>query len=182
MLNARQRAFCEAYASCGNAAEAARRAGYSERTARSIGQRLLTKADICNYIDELTAELRAERIADAEEIGAILSGLLRDDAQPAARRIQAAAVMLKAAGSFTRPAAPPAPAPPEDPEEDESGDVVIRLPWTAYEPMRAPTHYEGEDGEVHPLTPPGYGLQLVLSAEDIQLLRRKDMYTPTEES
>ena len=41
-MNQRQRAFCEAYLKCGNAAEAARKAGYSARTARSIGQRLLT--------------------------------------------------------------------------------------------------------------------------------------------
>lgn len=40
----------EYYASCGNAAEAARRAGYSEKTARQQGERLLTNVDILAYV------------------------------------------------------------------------------------------------------------------------------------
>ena len=41
-MNQRQRAFCEAYLLSGNATEAAIKAGYSPKSARSIGQRLLT--------------------------------------------------------------------------------------------------------------------------------------------
>lgn len=170
MLNARQRAFCEAFAACGNAAEAARRAGYSERTARSIGQRLLTKVDIQYYIDELQDELRAERIADAAEIGAILTGFLRDEEEPASRRIQAAAVLLKAAGSFARssPPAPPGEAPEAGEEPGEEPGVVIRLPWTPYAPYMQPTHIQTESGEIIPLQPPGDGLELVISASEIK--------------
>ena len=49
-LNARQKAFCEYYVASGNATNAAIKAGYSERTARSIGQENLTKPALNNYI------------------------------------------------------------------------------------------------------------------------------------
>ena len=40
-LNERQKRFAEAYLETGNASEAARRAGYSERGANGVGSRLL---------------------------------------------------------------------------------------------------------------------------------------------
>jgi phage terminase small subunit len=49
-LKPKQRAFVVAYLVCLNAAEAARRAGYSEKTARSIGAENLTKPDIAAAI------------------------------------------------------------------------------------------------------------------------------------
>jgi phage terminase small subunit len=45
-LTGRQQAFVDKYCQCWNAAEAARLAGYSPKTARSIGQENLTKPDI----------------------------------------------------------------------------------------------------------------------------------------
>lgn len=52
-----QRAFCEEYVKSGNVTAAAKKAGYSERTARSIGQRLLTFVDIQEYIEQLNVEI-----------------------------------------------------------------------------------------------------------------------------
>ena len=49
-LTPRQRAFVEAYASMPNAKTAAITAGYSERSARQIGSRLLTRVDIKSAI------------------------------------------------------------------------------------------------------------------------------------
>jgi phage terminase small subunit len=46
MLTNKQMVFVEEYLRCFNAAEAARRAGYSENSARSIGSENLTKPDI----------------------------------------------------------------------------------------------------------------------------------------
>lgn len=63
-LTYKQELFVDAYLICGNAAEAARRAGYSRKTARSIGAENLTKPDIM-------AALRAragEAEADPDEI------------------------------------------------------------------------------------------------------------------
>ena len=49
-LTTKQRLFVEAYLANPNATEAARRAGYSEKTARSQGQRLLTNVDIAEAL------------------------------------------------------------------------------------------------------------------------------------
>lgn len=56
-LTNKQRAFVNEYIQCWNATEAARRAGYSEKTARSIGSENLTKPDIKQEIDERIAEM-----------------------------------------------------------------------------------------------------------------------------
>ena len=62
-MTERQKRFCAYYAASGNAADAARMAGYSPKTARSQGQRLLTKVDILKYIRRLQDELAAPRVA-----------------------------------------------------------------------------------------------------------------------
>jgi phage terminase small subunit len=56
-LTNKQRAFIEHYLKCWNAAESARRAGYSERTARFIGSENLTKPNIRAEIDKRLEEL-----------------------------------------------------------------------------------------------------------------------------
>lgn len=52
-MNDRQGKFCREYAACGNATTAAEKAGYSPKTARTTGSRLLTNVDICKRIHEL---------------------------------------------------------------------------------------------------------------------------------
>jgi len=47
-----------------NAKQAAIRAGYSEKTAKVIGQENLTKPDLKAYIDEQLEKLHSEKIAD----------------------------------------------------------------------------------------------------------------------
>ena len=55
-LSAKQQKFIDEYLQCPNATQAALRAGYSERTARSIGSENLTKPDIRAAIDERLRE------------------------------------------------------------------------------------------------------------------------------
>lgn len=52
-LNDRQKRFCEEYLIDRNATQAAIRAGYSEKTAHSIGNENLKKPEIEKYITEL---------------------------------------------------------------------------------------------------------------------------------
>lgn len=80
-LNARQKAFCEYYVACGNATEAAIKAEYSKRTARSIGQRLLTYVDIKSYVKELMDKAESKRIASAEEVLQNLTSMMRGEIQ-----------------------------------------------------------------------------------------------------
>ena len=63
-LSPKQRAFVEHYLMCWNATEAARRAGYSERTAQEQGSRLLSKVMV-----EAAINLRiSEQKATADEV------------------------------------------------------------------------------------------------------------------
>ena len=80
-LNVRQKAFCEYYVASGNATEAAIKAGYSKRTARSIGQRLLTYVDIKSYVKELMDKAESKRIASAEEVLQNLTSMMRGEIQ-----------------------------------------------------------------------------------------------------
>lgn len=61
LKNDKQEHFCKEYLIDLNATQAAIRAGYSEKTARQQGQRLLTKVDIQSRIAELKEE-RSRRI------------------------------------------------------------------------------------------------------------------------
>ena len=74
-LNPRQERFCELYVATGNAAEAARGAGYSERAARFQGHRLLKDARVRARLDTLRTAL-ADKI-DASLILGRLENLYR---------------------------------------------------------------------------------------------------------
>lgn len=72
-LSAKQRAFVDEYLKCRNAAEAARRAGYSGHTARQQGQRLLTNVDVSQEIERRTEE----KAMEADEALGILADQAR---------------------------------------------------------------------------------------------------------
>lgn len=125
----RQKRFAEFYASCGNSAEAARRAGYSERTARTIGAKLLTKVDIAAYIRRLQDEAAAARVADMLEVKETWTEILRDSAAKDADRLRAGELLARSAGAFLHIR------PGSDNDmgrlavgECDGGDVVIYLP------------------------------------------------------
>ena len=67
-LTPKQQRFCEEYAVDLNATQAAIRAGYSSKTARSIGQENLTKPDIQNYIQNVQGALKDKTLVTAEEV------------------------------------------------------------------------------------------------------------------
>ena len=76
-MNARQKAFADYYIETGNAAEAARRAGYSSKTADAIGRENLRKPTIADYIKDRMAALDKERIASADEVMQFYSDVIR---------------------------------------------------------------------------------------------------------
>ena len=78
-LNIKQKRFADEYLICSNATESAIRAGYSEKTAYSIGQRLLKKVEVKSYIDERLKILESEKIADTKEIMESLTRILRGE-------------------------------------------------------------------------------------------------------
>jgi phage terminase small subunit len=76
-MTKKQERFCNEYLVDCNATQAAIRAGYSEKTARSIGQRLLTDVDIKNYIDKQMESMQGKTVASAEEVIQYLSSVMR---------------------------------------------------------------------------------------------------------
>lgn len=71
----RQQVFISEYLKCFNKAEAARRAGYSEKTAREIGRKLLTNVDIKAEIDARLSEIHMS----ADEALKLLADMGRGD-------------------------------------------------------------------------------------------------------
>lgn len=75
----RQKMFCYEYAQSGNATQSAIKAGYAEKTARSQGQRLLTKVDIQNELQRLADEMASSKIATAKEMQELLTSIIRSE-------------------------------------------------------------------------------------------------------
>ena len=99
-MNEKQRRFAEAYAANPNATEAAKAAGYSGKTARSQGQRLLTNVDVQKHIKELQAKADEERIASVTEIKIFWSEMMKDKGRKDSDRLKASDLLAKAAGVF----------------------------------------------------------------------------------
>ena len=79
-MTERQERFCQEFAKCGNATLSAINSGYSERSAKQVGQRLLTNADLMDRIRELQGEIKNKNIADAREMQEHLTSILRGEA------------------------------------------------------------------------------------------------------
>lgn len=78
-MTPRQQKFCDEYLINGNATEAAIRAGYSPKTAYSIGNENLNKPDLRAYIDEQLEKIHSAKIADAEEVMKYLTSVMRGE-------------------------------------------------------------------------------------------------------
>lgn len=78
-LTPKQKAFADYYIECGNSTEAARKAGYSEKTSRSIGAENLTKPDISAYIAARMQAIEKDRVASADEVLAFFSSVMRGE-------------------------------------------------------------------------------------------------------
>lgn len=77
----KQKRFCDEYLIDCNATRAAIRAGYSEKTAKQIGQRMLTNVDLKTYIDEQLKKIHNEKTADAQEVLEYLTSVMRGEKQ-----------------------------------------------------------------------------------------------------
>lgn len=80
-LTEKQQRFCDEYLIDYNATQAAIRAGYSEKTAYSQGQRLLKKVEIKTYIDEKLAEISSQKTAEAQEVMEYLTAVMRGESE-----------------------------------------------------------------------------------------------------
>lgn len=107
-LTPRQKDFCEYYLQTGNAAEAARLAGYSKNSAQQIGAENLSKPVISEYITNRRAEMDKTLIADSDEVLRFYSAVMRGEVKDQfgldpslADRIKAAELLGKRYRLFT---------------------------------------------------------------------------------
>ena len=82
-LTPKQKAFAEYYIETGNATEAAKRAGYSEKTAVAIGFENLRKPKISQYIAERTKSIDEKRIATADDVMMFLTKMMNGEIKDA---------------------------------------------------------------------------------------------------
>ena len=64
---------------CGNVTEAAKKAGYSGKTAAVIGNENLKKPNVLEYIAERQKQIDDSRIADVKEVMQFYSAVLRGE-------------------------------------------------------------------------------------------------------
>ncbi|MBQ8015673.1 MAG: terminase small subunit [Clostridia bacterium] len=72
-----QQKFADLYIELGNATQAAKKAGYSEKTAYSIGNENLKKPEIKAYIAERLAQIEKESIASIDEVMKFYTKVMR---------------------------------------------------------------------------------------------------------
>lgn len=99
-MNLRRQRFVIAYAECGNASEAARRAGYSEKTAGQQGEQLLKNLEIQEAIKSLANTSMSDGIATAEDRQRFWSAVMQDQAQEMKDRLRASELLGKRQGDF----------------------------------------------------------------------------------
>ena len=115
-MNIRQERFANAYiTNGGNAAAAARQAGYSEKGAKVAGARLLKFPDIRERISQHVEEIKSADVATREEVLIYLSSVLRGEVTDTVvlssgktvtlkvrtrERLRAAEMLLKVFGAF----------------------------------------------------------------------------------
>lgn len=78
-LTPKQKAFADEYLICGNATEAAKKAGYKEKAAYAMGAENLRKPQISAYIAERQKQIEDSRIADIKEVMEFYSSVLRGE-------------------------------------------------------------------------------------------------------
>lgn len=99
-LNRRQELFCQAFAAGGNAAAAAREAGYSVKAADRIGERLLRNVEVSARIKALSEENDAKLIATSRERQQLWTAIMRDTRLEPKDRLKASELLGKAQGDF----------------------------------------------------------------------------------
>ena len=100
MLTPNQKAFADYFIECGNASEAARKAGYSEKTAAATASRLLTNVNVSAYINERMGNQDADRVASADEVLQFYTDVMRGKIKDAFGMDPSLSERLKAADSL----------------------------------------------------------------------------------
>ena len=101
-LTPKQKKFVLEFLISGNITDAAKKAGYSERSARQIGSLNLTKPNVVKYMEDVLGKAKSEEVATTEEVLEFLTSVMRGnvaeqfDLDPAITdRTKAAQLLMK---------------------------------------------------------------------------------------
>lgn len=75
----KQKDFCHELMECGNKAEAARKAGYSEKTAPQMASENLKKPNVREYLRHLEEQVESEKVATIKEIQEFYTSVMRGE-------------------------------------------------------------------------------------------------------
>lgn len=78
-MTPKQQKFADEFILSGNKTDAAIKAGYSPKTAYSIGNENMKKPEIKAYIEEGLAKIHSAKVADATEVLEYLSSVMRGE-------------------------------------------------------------------------------------------------------
>ena len=136
LLSTRQEAFCRHFVACGNAAEAARRAGYAERSARQSGHALLERSHIVERVRQIRLLWRQTARAEVQILLARLEQVWQAAVAAEAPQLMLRVVRFQAElsgvsreGRCHRPDFWPVP------DEDEFGEVAAAAGMAAPGPL-----------------------------------------------
>lgn len=101
-LTPKQKRFCEEYLKSNNATEAAKKAGYKEKAAHSMGSENLKKPAIAAYIKRRLDEQDAALVADANEVLQFYSAVMRGEVKDQFGIDASLSDRLKAADSLAK--------------------------------------------------------------------------------
>lgn len=77
----RQERFCQEYVACGNITQSAISAGYAVRSARQVGQRLMSNDVVQTRIKELQGEIKNDKIMDARQMQEVLTSIILQESE-----------------------------------------------------------------------------------------------------
>lgn len=98
-LTPKQKRFADEYIKTGNATQSAIEAGYSKKTARSVGSENLTKPDISEYIAKRLEKIDKEKIAEQKEILEFMTRVMRRQEKEQVTNVLKKPIVLTVHGS-----------------------------------------------------------------------------------
>lgn len=99
-LTPKQQLFCDYYLQSANATESAIKAGYSKKTARSVGAENLTKPYIRDCIKSRQSKIHSSNIATEVEIKEFWTNVMKDSQNEMKDRIKVSELLGKTKGMF----------------------------------------------------------------------------------
>ena len=99
-LTPRQKKFCDEYMLCGNATQAAIRAGYSDKYAGQNADKLLKNTNVREYLDCFQKKVEQKAIKSVEEVQQWWSAIMDDAEEATKNRLKASELLVKSKGGF----------------------------------------------------------------------------------